>query len=108
MAQVVTCRILTTETWVRDRASPCGICSGQSDTEAGFSPSSLFSPDNIIPPWLSLPILLSPGDENRLVGGSGSETVSPHRHEQRKYPKNDKICAYHLRHYLKKQKKKIK
>jgi hypothetical protein len=76
MAQVVSCRILTTETWVRDRASPCGICGGQSDTGAGFSPSSLFSPDNIIPPWLSLPILLSPGDENRLVGGSGSETQS--------------------------------
>jgi hypothetical protein len=40
MAQVVSCRPLTAEA----RASPCGICGGQSGSGTGISPSSYFFP----------------------------------------------------------------
>jgi hypothetical protein len=40
MAQEVSRRPLTMKAWVRALFSPCGICGGQSDTEAGVSPSS--------------------------------------------------------------------
>jgi hypothetical protein len=39
MAQAVSRRPLTAESWVRARVYPCGICGGQSGTGAGFSPS---------------------------------------------------------------------
>jgi hypothetical protein len=38
MAQAVSRRPLTAETWVRSRVSPCGFCGGQSGTGTGFSP----------------------------------------------------------------------
>jgi hypothetical protein len=44
MAEVVSRRPLTAETWVRARVNPCGICGGQSGTGAGFSPSSSVFP----------------------------------------------------------------
>jgi hypothetical protein len=43
MAQAVSRRPLTAEARVRTRLSPCGICSGQSDTGSDFSPSSSVS-----------------------------------------------------------------
>jgi hypothetical protein len=39
MAEVVSRRPLTAETWVRARVNPCRICGGQSGTGTGFSPS---------------------------------------------------------------------
>jgi hypothetical protein len=50
MAQAVSRRPLTAEARVRARVGQCGICDGQSGTVTGFSPSSSFSPVNIIPP----------------------------------------------------------
>jgi hypothetical protein len=47
VAQAVSRRSLAAELRVRARVSPCGIC-GQSGTETGFSPISLFLPVNII------------------------------------------------------------
>jgi hypothetical protein len=40
MAQAVNRWPLAAEAWIRDRVSPCWICSGQSDTEAASSTSS--------------------------------------------------------------------
>jgi hypothetical protein len=40
MARAVSRRPLTAEARVRSRVSPCGICSGQSGTGAGFVPST--------------------------------------------------------------------
>jgi hypothetical protein len=44
MAQTVSHRPLTAESWVRARVNPRGICGGQSGTGTGFSPSSLIFP----------------------------------------------------------------
>jgi hypothetical protein len=44
MAQVVSRRPLIAEARVRVRFNPCGICSGQSGTRTGFSPSSSVFP----------------------------------------------------------------
>jgi hypothetical protein len=44
MAQIVSRRPLTAETWVRARINPCGICDGQNVTGTGFSPSSSVFP----------------------------------------------------------------
>jgi hypothetical protein len=52
MAQVASCRPLTTGTWVRAWASPCGICGGQSGNGTGFSLSFLVFPINIMTLWL--------------------------------------------------------
>jgi hypothetical protein len=40
MAQAVSRRPLTAESWFRARVNPCGICGGQRGTGTGFSPSS--------------------------------------------------------------------
>jgi hypothetical protein len=55
MAQAVSRWPLTAEAQVPARVGPCGICSGQSDSGTGYSPSSSVPPVNIIPPWLSIP-----------------------------------------------------
>jgi hypothetical protein len=65
MAQAVSHRPLTAKTQVHALVNPCGICGGQSSTETGFSPSSLGSPFNIIPPSLS-----------KLISSGGS-TIFP-------------------------------
>jgi hypothetical protein len=44
MAQAVSRRPLTAETWVRSRGSLCGICGGQIGTGAGFSASTSVFP----------------------------------------------------------------
>ena len=40
MAQEVSCRLLTEETWAWSQARPCGICGGQSGIRKGFLPST--------------------------------------------------------------------
>jgi hypothetical protein len=42
--RAVSRRQLTSESRVRARVNPCGICGGQNDTETGFSPSSSVFP----------------------------------------------------------------
>jgi hypothetical protein len=43
---------LTAKARVRVQVNPCRICDGQSGTGRGFSP--MFSPVNVITPWLSM------------------------------------------------------
>jgi hypothetical protein len=43
MAQVVSVRPLAAEAQILAQVIPCEFCSGQSDTETGFSPSPVFS-----------------------------------------------------------------
>jgi hypothetical protein len=59
MAQAVSRRLLTAEARICTWVISCGICSGQSDTGTGFSPSSEVSPVRMIPPWLFVLIVLS-------------------------------------------------
>jgi len=67
MAQAVSLRPLIVETRARARVSPCGICCEQSGAGIGFLRTLLFSPVNIIPPWLSILIIWRMN--NRLVSG---------------------------------------
>jgi hypothetical protein len=53
IALAVCRRSLNAEAWGLARVSPCGICDGQSGTEAEFSSNTSVSPLSIIPPWLS-------------------------------------------------------
>jgi hypothetical protein len=50
MAEVVNRLLLTSKFRVCARANPYGICGGQSETRAHFSPRYSISPMNIIPP----------------------------------------------------------
>jgi hypothetical protein len=81
MAQVVGRRPLTAEDLVVVRVSPCGICSGQSDSGTAFLRVLRFSPiftGRII--W---------GMNERPFGGFNSDTVWSYRHEQR----SDDYCV---------------
>jgi hypothetical protein len=62
MAQAVSRRPLTTETGVRARANPCGICGGQIGTGTCFSPSSSVVPCQYNS-FRRSSILISSGDE---------------------------------------------
>jgi hypothetical protein len=59
MAQAVSRRPLTAEARVRSRASPCGICGGQSGTGQVFPRVLRFSPVNFIPPVLNYTIFIT-------------------------------------------------
>jgi hypothetical protein len=62
MSQAVSCRPLTAEVRVRPRFNPCGICSGQSVTETGFSLKFFgFSPVNAIHSIVALQVISSRG-----------------------------------------------
>lgn len=69
MVQVVCRWHLTAEARV---SRPCGICGRQSASGTGFSPNSLVFPVNVIPPWLSILIL--------IMGGGGMNKRSIHGH----------------------------
>jgi hypothetical protein len=75
MAQAVSRRPLTTKTRVRTRVSQYGICGGQNGTGADFSPSSSVCTCQYHS-TLAVHTHISPGDNNRLVGGGMSETLS--------------------------------
>jgi hypothetical protein len=75
MSQAVSRRLLTAETWVRARVSPCGMSGGHSDTGKGLSPSHSVFPVNNIPPWLST-LIHHLWMNNRFVRGLSSETWS--------------------------------
>jgi hypothetical protein len=55
MAQAVSRRSLTAETWVLTQVSPGGIYGEESGTEISLRVFQ-FSPDSIIPPWISMPM----------------------------------------------------
>jgi hypothetical protein len=81
MAQAVSHRSVTAGALVRARVSPCGICSGQSGTEIGFSPSFSVFPSQYHSTVAPYSCIIW-GMNNRPVGGRSLETVSPHQHEQ--------------------------
>jgi hypothetical protein len=74
MIQAINRRPVVVEVWVCARVSICGTFGKQSGTGTDFSQISSVSPVNIIPPWLSMPIYITLGKNNRLVGGGSSET----------------------------------
>jgi hypothetical protein len=76
MAQAVGRRLITSESRVRARVNPCGICGEQSDTGTGFLRVLLFSPVSIIPPSFAILIHIIWGTNNMSVSGSSSETES--------------------------------
>jgi hypothetical protein len=69
MAQAVRRRTLPTE--VRIRAQAGKVVMGQI-----FSPKSLLSPVNIIPPWLSIPLYITWGIKNKGSDGCCLATQS--------------------------------
>jgi hypothetical protein len=76
MAQAVSHRPLTAEARVRNRVSPCGICSVRSGTETGFLRVLRVSPVNIIPPWFSV-LVYHMGMNNMPVGGNSPDSLIP-------------------------------
>jgi hypothetical protein len=81
MAQTVSRRPLTAESRVRVRVNPCGIFDGQSDTGAGFPPSSSVFPVNINPPSFSI-LIYHLGDEQYVRQWQQfRDVVSPYRNQ---------------------------
>jgi hypothetical protein len=72
MAQAVSRRPVTVETWVRAWVSPYGTCGGQSGTETGFSPSSSVFPCQYHS-TVALRTDIVWGMNNRPAGGRSSE-----------------------------------
>jgi hypothetical protein len=72
MAQAVSRWPLTTDSRVRVRVTPCGICDEHSGVGTGFPPSSSVCPCLIIPSWL-FTLVCDLGDEQAVCGRS-SET----------------------------------
>jgi hypothetical protein len=67
------------QNYAEAQVSQCGIRGGQSGTETRISPSSSFSPVNIIPPWLSI-LMYHLGDEQQARWWlQFRDVVSPHR-----------------------------
>jgi hypothetical protein len=65
-------RLITAEARIRTQSSSCGIYIRQSDIGTGFSPSSLVSPANIIPPLLHIHSCIIWGMDNGAVNGRSS------------------------------------
>jgi hypothetical protein len=73
MAQAVGRRPLTAESRVRAQVNLCGLCTGQSGTGTGFSPSSSVFPRQYNS-TVALHTHISCGIKNRPIGGPSSET----------------------------------
>jgi hypothetical protein len=76
MVQMLSRRSLTAEARVRSRASPCGICGGQSDTGTGFLSAFLVLPLSVSFHRSSPYSCVTRGMNIMLVGGRSSETSS--------------------------------
>jgi len=68
IAEAVSRRPLTAETWVRLWIGPCGICGRLSGAGTGFLSSAVF-PVSFIPPWRHTHMRMN----SRHVGGRSSE-----------------------------------
>jgi hypothetical protein len=78
IAQAVSCRLPTSAAHVRSQVTSCGICGGQSGTEAGFLRVFRFSLPILIPPSAPYPSLSIRNWYNRPNNGRRTKWTQCH------------------------------